>query len=136
NLKGDFTYYASANHTIEFGLSTIHYKLHPGKYGPAASGSQIVPAEVETEQAQESALYLSEKWNATDNLSIQAGIRYSLYNFLGPKNVNEYASGVPKQADNVLATKAYSGGDFIKTYSGPEYRLAVRYSLSPTFSIK
>jgi hypothetical protein len=136
NLKADFTYYANANHTIEFGLSTIRYKLHPGTYKPASDSSLIAPDDVETEHAQESALYLSEKWTVTDNLSIQAGLRFSMYNFLGPKNVNEYAPGVPKQEDNILATRRYSGGDFIKNYSGPEFRLSARYSITPDFSVK
>jgi hypothetical protein len=136
NLKADFTYYANPNHTVEFGLSTIRYRLHPGTYGPSAIESLILADTVEAEQAQESALYLSDKWTITDNLSIQAGFRYSFYNFLGPKRINEYAAGVPKQPDNILATKNYNGGDFIKTYHGPEYRLAMRYSLSPSFSVK
>jgi hypothetical protein len=34
NVKSDFTYYLNARHTIQFGLSAIHYKLNPGSYRP------------------------------------------------------------------------------------------------------
>jgi carboxypeptidase-like protein/TonB-dependent receptor-like protein len=136
NLKADFTHYLNSNHTIDFGVSTINYKLNPGSYQPKSPESMIIPDVLESENAQESAAYISDKWNITPDLSLQAGIRYSLYNFLGPKQVNEYAPGLPKEPENVLGTTKYGSGKFIKTYHGPEYRLGIRYSLSPDFSIK
>jgi len=59
-----------------------------------------------------------------------------MFNYLGPQSVNEYAPGIPKTADNIVATKNYAGGDFIKTYSGPEYRLSLKYEITDSFSIK
>ncbi|RYY31296.1 MAG: TonB-dependent receptor [Chitinophagaceae bacterium] len=136
NFKADFTHYLNANHTMEFGVSTINYKLNPGNYQPKSPESLIIPDVLQSEHAQESAVYLSDKWNISSDLSIQAGIRYSYYNFLGPKDVNIYAPGLPKEPDNLLETTKYGGGKFIKTYHGPEYRIGVRYSLSESFSVK
>ncbi|HTE25627.1 TonB-dependent receptor domain-containing protein [Flavitalea sp.] len=135
NFKADFTHYLS-NHTIEFGVSTINYKLNPGSYQPKSPESLIVPDVLQTENAEESAAYLSDKWSITPNLTLQAGIRYSLYNFLGPKDVNSYAPGLPKEPDNLLETTSYGSGKVIKTYHGPEYRLGLRYSLTESFSVK
>ncbi len=136
NLKADFTWYLNPEHTIDFGASTIRYKLHPGKYEPLGKESLIALDEVPAEQAQESAIYLSEKWNVTPALTIQAGARYSLYHYLGPGDINTYAPNLPKNPDNVLETKTYGKGDVIKTYHGPEWRLSARYALSPSFSVK
>jgi TonB-dependent receptor-like protein/carboxypeptidase-like protein len=136
NFKADFTHYLNANHTIEFGLNTINYKLKPGSYQPKSAESLIVPDVLQTENAQESAFYLSDKWTITPVLSLQAGVRYSVYNFLGPKDVNTYAPGLPKEPGNLLETTTFGSGKFIKTYHGPEYRLGIRYSLSPDFSVK
>jgi len=136
NFKADFTHYMNANHTIDFGLSTINYKLNPGSYQPKSAESLVIPDVLQTENAEESAVYLSDKWNITPGLSLQAGIRYSMYSFLGPKDVNDYAPGLPKEPENLLETKSYGSGKFIKTYHGPEYRLGIRYSLSESFSIK
>src|SRR5262249_11422713 len=121
---------------IDFGVSSIRYLLHPGTYEPLGAASLVVKDEVEAEHAMESAAYLSEKWNITNELSVQAGIRYSVYNYLGPKSVNEYAPGLPKTEDNVLQVKDYNKNKLINTYKGPEYRLAVRYSLSSSLSVK
>jgi len=135
-FKTDFNWYVNANHTIDFGVSSIRYLLHPGTYEPYGSASLVVKDEVEAEHAMESAAYLSEKWNITNELSIQAGIRYSVYNYLGPKSINEYAPGLPKTEDNVLHVNDYNKNKFINTYKGPEYRLAVRYSLTSSLSVK
>ena len=136
NVKADFTWYLSPEHTVDFGASTIRYKLNPGNYDPLGKESLIVPDKVAAEQAQESAIYLSEKWNVTPNLSVQAGARYSLYHYLGPGNINTYAPGLPKNEDNVVSVKTYGKGDVIQTYHGPEWRLSARYAITPSFSVK
>lgn len=136
NFKTDFNWYINANHTIDFGISSIRYRLNPGTYEPNSKQSLVVKDDMETEHALESAAYISEKWNITDALSLQAGLRYSIYNYLGPKNINEYAPGLPVTEDNLLQTKTYGKNKFIHTYHGPEYRLALRYSLTQSLSVK
>lgn len=136
NFKSDFNWYVNADHTIDFGLSTIRYRLNPGSYEPYAKESLVAPDIVQTEHALESAIYVGDKWTVNDNVSVQAGIRYSVYNYLGPKNVNLYPAGKPITEDNVLETKFYDNNKFIKTFGGPEYRLSARYSITPSFSIK
>ena len=64
------------------------------------------------------------------------GIRYSMYNYLGPKSVNEYAPGMPLSESSFTGTQQYGSGDFIQTYHGPEFRLSARYLLDPSSSLK
>ena len=132
----DFTYSPSANHTIDFGLNSIYYKLHPGSFEPSGSKSLVTPDVVQGEQALESAVYLGDKFTITPNLSLDAGIRYSLYNYLGPHDVYTYPPGQPRQADNIVDTISYPKGKDIKNYMGPEYRIAARVSLSDNASLK
>jgi hypothetical protein len=136
NFKSDFNWYINANHTVDFGVSSIRYRLHPGTYEPNSKQSLVVTDNMETEHALESAAYISEKWNITNALSLQAGLRYSIYNFLGPKTVNEYTPGLPITENNLVQSKTYDKNKFIHTYHGPEYRLAIRYSLTSSFSLK
>ena len=135
-LKAHFNYYLNSAHTLEFGLNSVNYKLDPGSFQPMGKGSQVIPDVVHTEQALESALYVSDRYTISDRFSIDAGIRYSMFNYLGPQTVNQYVPGIPKTVDNIIAAHPYSKGDFIKTYSGPEYRLSVKYEISDSFSIK
>lgn len=136
NFKSDFTYYLNTRNTISFGLNSIYYKLHPGTYGPNDAASLIIPDVVPAQQALESALYLGDKFDLNDDLSVSFGIRYSLYNFLGPQTVNNYAPGVPRSNTTLIDSTQYSSGKLIKTYGGPEIRLSARYNLGDNLSVK
>ena len=135
-LRANFSYYASASHTIEFGLNTLRYKLHPGYYVPVGSKSLVVPDTLQAEQAQESALYVSDHYTVTNALSLDAGLRWSLFNYLGPSVVNNYAPGVPLTVQTQTGTTPYGAGSVIKTYGGPEYRFSARYVVTENFSLK
>lgn len=135
-FRANFNYFLSAAHTLQFGLSTLHYKLHPGYYQPGDKGSLVTPVVLQSEQALESALYLSDKYSIGAAFSLEGGIRYSLFNELGPAQVNNYAPGLPVTEDNLVSTTAYGSGKTIKTYGGPEYRISARYLLTDNLSVK
>jgi len=135
-LKADFNYYPSNRHAVDFGLSSTYYKLSPGNFQPRGNKSLIVPDVVPDEQGIENAVYIGDKFDITDQLSISGGLRYSAYTYLGPKSVFQYVPGQAKTVNTITDTLAYGNNAAIKTYHGPEYRLALRYSLSPTASIK
>ncbi|MEO8108594.1 MAG: TonB-dependent receptor [Ginsengibacter sp.] len=136
NFKTNFNYFVNTKHSIEFGLSSILYKLDPGNYDPVGKESLVARDKVEAEQGLESALYVSDKYNITSALAIETGIRYSMFNVLGPGAFNVYPTGVPKTEDNIIATNVYAKNKFVKTYSGPEIRVSTRYAFSGDFSIK
>jgi len=135
-FRSNFNYYLSSSHTIEFGVNTLRYKLHPGSYLPVGSKSLVIPDTLQPEQALESAIYVSDHYTVTSALSIEAGLRWSVFNYLGPSAVNNYAPGLPITTDNLLNTTKYGSGSFIKTYGGPEYRLSARYVLTENLSLK
>ncbi|HXD79838.1 MAG TPA: TonB-dependent receptor, partial [Puia sp.] len=135
-VKANFNYYLSASHTIEFGLNTLRYRLHPGHYFPVGNKSLVVPDTLHAEQAQESALYLSDHYTVTNSLSIEGGLRWSVYNYLGPAAVNNYATGIPLTTQTQTGTTDYPAGKIIRTYGGPEYRISARIVLDENFSIK
>ncbi len=135
-FKAHFNYFLSASHTLEFGVSTLHYKLHPGSYLPVGGKSLVIPDTLQPEQALESALYLSDHYTVNNSISIEGGIRYSVFNYLGPSQVNNYAPGQPITTDNQTGTTTYSSGKIIKTYGGPEYRLSTRFVLTDNLSLK
>lgn len=135
-FKAHFNYYLNNSHTIDFGVNSIYYKLNPGYFNPDGKSSLVVPDQMEKEQALESALYVNDKYNVTNAFTLEAGIRYSLYQFLGPKTINTYAPGLPITESNMTGTVNYDKGKTIQNYSGPEYRFAVRYAFTDSFSIK
>lgn len=136
NLKADFTHYVNDKHTLTYGLNSIYYKLNPGTYLPNGHESLVMPDIVAPEQALESALYLGDKYDITPEFSVSAGVRFSIFNYLGAKTVNYYAPGLPRNDINLTETITYGKNKVINTYNGPEVRASARYAFSPTFSVK
>lgn len=136
NFKSDFNYYLSSKHTIDFGVSTIRYNLNPGKYQPLGSQSLVKLNELAPEQAFESAVYVGDRFDLSSNLSMDLGVRYSMYNYMGPKSVNLYAPDLPKSESNIIGATSYNKGEIAKTYHGPEFRMSARYQLRDDLSVK
>lgn len=136
NLKADFNYYMNSKHTLEFGAGSILYKSNPGTYKPVGPESLAKTDIVSQEQGLESAVYIGDKYNITPVLSVNYALRFSSFQYYGPQTVYSYAPGLPREETNQVGSKDYSKGEVIKSYMGPEYRVALRFIVSPDFSIK
>ncbi len=135
-FRADFTYTPNYRHSISYGINSIYYKLHPGSFTPQGAQSLVKPDVIPAEQALESAIYLGDQYAITPKLSVNAGIRYVMYNYLGPRDVNNYAEGLPRDTSTITGKTNYTSGKFIKTYQAPEIRIAFRYAISDSTSIK
>jgi len=135
-FKADFTYTTTTNHKIDFGLNSTWYKLHPGNREPSNERSLILPAELEQEQALESALYLGDEFDLNGRISLAAGLRYNFYMNFGPKTQANYISGLPRTTETVTDTTYYGSGDLVKFYSAPELRLSTNIKLDLNNSVK
>lgn len=136
NFRADFNYSPVNKHKFDVGVNSIYYRLHPGAFRPSGTQSLVAPNILPQEQALESALYAGDQYSITSKLSVNAGLRYALYDYLGAHDVYTYVLGLPKNANTIADTLRYSAGKTIKTYHGPEYRVAVRYALSANASVK
>jgi len=136
NFKADFSYVINPKHTLDFGVSSIYYKLKPGTFTPRGTESLILPDTLQPEQALESAIYIEDKFEVNPRLSITAGIRFSFYQYLGPKTVNNYLPGFPVDYIYENGTETFGSGKTIKNYGGPEYRASMRYSIFDNLSLK
>lgn len=136
NFKTDFEYYLNTTQAFDFGISTIRYKLNPGFLEPYSQESVVLEDKVSAEQAFEHAAYFTHRFNPGSKLSISTGLRYSMFNYLGPQAERIYTPGQPVTPSNLNETKEYGKGKFIQNYHGPEIRFSVRYAFSNMFSIK
>ncbi len=135
-LRGHFIYYMDNRHTIDFGFNNIYYTLKPGSLRPYDNSSLVEEDIISNEQALESAVYVGDKFDVSNAFSLEAGLRYSLFNYLGPKNINTYLPGAPKTEDNITGVQDFDSWKVAKTYGGPEYRLSMRYIFGNQYSIK
>jgi hypothetical protein len=136
NAKADFTYLFSSRHTFTAGVSSIFYKLAPGDLEPDGEESLVVPIHLQKEQATENALYFGDNFEISPKTSLYAGVRYSFYNSLGPKDVYLYQEGQPLSGNTLIDTVHYGAGKSTARYSGFEPRVSLRYILTNSSSVK
>lgn len=134
--RAHFSYAPSSDHQINFGGSLINYRLDPGSIKPSMAESIISPKQLERETALEGSLYLSDEWTVSEKFSVQAGLRFTHYMFLGPKKVFNYLGTAARIEDNIVDSTLYKSGAVVQRYGGPEYRLSLRYSLGVNTSLK
>jgi hypothetical protein len=134
--RADFDYAINTKHDVDFGITTVHYKLQPGTLIPNSNQSLVIKNTVETEQGLESAIYAGDHINVSKKFSLTAGARLSVFNYLGPHTVYDYVPGLPREESTIHDSTIYAKGAIIKTYIEPEIRLTARYSLTENSSVK
>ncbi|HLN56134.1 MAG TPA: TonB-dependent receptor [Bacteroidales bacterium] len=134
-FRADFNLF-HGNNEFNFGLDLTRYSVSPGSYSPANDSSIIVKREIGKERGIEGALYVEDKIALSDILSLNMGIRFSSFLITGPSSVMVYNSGSPKSVSTINDTIYYGAGRIIRTYGGPELRIAANFRLEDNKSLK
>ncbi|MFT3752210.1 MAG: TonB-dependent receptor [Paludibacter sp.] len=129
NFKYDFQYFLNEKNTLSMGLNGIYHTIVPGQLETTAT-SQINPLKLQNKYAIDNALYISNSWKPSYNLSIDYGFRLSVYNLLGAGDFYNYLNGA------VTDTTHYNSGEIVKTYVNVEPRLNVAYIINDNNSLK
>lgn len=129
NVKQDFQYFSN-NHILRFGLQGTHHQITPSDI-TATSNSSINPLSIEKRYGLEFGAYLSDEWKLNEKLNLLFGLRLSQFSLLGPGQINTYNTNA-----EVISSKTYKSGDFIKNYLNLEPRFSASYALNDKNSIK
>lgn len=132
--KLHFRHRLTEKQVLTYGLSMQHYNVQAGKYEPVGDASYIKTDQLQREKALESAAYISYELPLTDKLSVSAGLRYSMFNALGPRDVNYYEDDQLPSEETLVETRHETG--VIKTYQAPEFRLSALYAIQENLSLK
>ncbi len=124
------------NNTINYGLSTKYYSVNPGRIEPSGDNSDVATRIIPKEQALEGAIFIGDEIKISDRFLVDLGLRYAFFAALGEASQRRYNENQPRNESTVRDTVAYSSGEIIKTYGGPELRLSARYLITPDLSIK
>lgn len=134
-LKSGFNY-QEGKHKINFGWQFLNYQFNPGSLEPESSQSNAKNVQLDKQYSIENAYYGADEWALNEKLSVEAGLRLSLFASFGSATVYQYKENTPREVTNVSDTLKFKGGENIKTYVGLEPRLSFRWMTSPTGSIK
>lgn len=133
--RADFRFLSKSDHEMQFGVNSTYYKNNRGDILPFGPESNLKPVALGQENGLEAALYFSDKIELWNRLSIAAGLRYSFFAELGPKEKYEYYDGF-MDLNNVKSIKNYEKGKIIHHYSKPELRTSMKYAIAPDISLK
>jgi hypothetical protein len=131
-----FTQGINDKNTLEYGAAITLYQLDRGTVEPYGEKSLRVPIELGEEQGVESALYISDAYDVLPWLNITAGLRFTLFNPLGPRTVYTYNEGAPKDTRYINDTLTFDKGEAIKWYFEPDIRAAVNIRTDADGTVK
>jgi hypothetical protein len=103
---------------------------------PIGSESLILPKKLATEKAIETGLYLSDEYKITDALSLNYGVRYSVFFAFGPSLVYKYIGDAPRSVQTRIDSIYYPKNSISETEGSPEFRFSARYKTGALSSIK
>ena len=135
SAKAEF-HYQRGSHKVTFGGQSVFYGFDPGTLTPSTPESSIKMVQMERQRSLENALFIGDAITLNEKYSLEAGLRVSSFTALGPATVNVYQPGLPLETSTIIDTLHFEKGETIKTYHGLEPRLSLRYSITPTFSVK
>jgi hypothetical protein len=135
-LRNDLTQILHRKHTLNYGIDLTLYLLDRGSLEPYGEGSLKSPVHHGKEQGLSGGLYLSDEYEILPWLNLSAGFRFSLYSYLGPRQVFIYAESDRRDARLITDTLDFGAGEIIKWYSAPQLRLALNVATDPNGSVK
>jgi hypothetical protein len=137
SIKPDFSYYLNTKNTLSFGGQIIYYNFNPGQ-ATAISGGEARSIGLPNKYAIEMAAYVGNEQKLTEKLSLQYGIRYSQYNYLGKGNafILDEVNSVLGERKIIKNVQQFSRGETIQTYGNWEPRFAANLNLNKSTSLK
>ena len=135
-LKQHFILETKKKHLINFGFEGIQYKNDPNQIDPRGESSTVLQERISREVGREMALFLNDDFELSPKLAISVGLRYSLFQALGPDSIFVYEDGSPLSEQSIVDTIPYTTGDVITSYGGFEPRLSIRYRIGKDASVK
>lgn len=124
------------DHEVSIGVNSTRYTVQRGDYLPLKENSSVIPRSFQPEKALESALFISDLWKLNEKFTIEGGLRFNNYLYLGPQSINIYANGQPMLRENIIDSTYYGENELIESFNNMDYRLAANYLINEDLSVK
>lgn len=133
--KLKFRYTGFNNHTIDIGAQTVRYSIDPGVRTPLEN-SWITQQITSSELGNEYSAFINNVWDIGLNTSMQLGLRYTQYYYIGPHTIYSYLDGQPRLPVYVVDSTVFAQGDIINQYGAFEPRFSFRQVINDYSSVK
>lgn len=130
SLKEDFQYFKDYRNTISFGLHAVYHRYLPGQIALEDERTSFY-YKVKNKYAFETAAYVSNEHTVSDIIKLEYGLRFSLFNVMGPGDVHTFDNN-----GKLISTETFGKGKAIKKYSALEPRFSSSFYIGQSSSIK
>lgn len=131
-LKSELTWIPTPKHNLRFGVHNVFHDCIPGHFDVEAG--EGVAFNIPTTQhylGNELSIYVHDEWDISRHWKLNMGVRYTNYNHLGP-----FKRYVTDEFGQLTDSILYPAGKSIAQYNRAEPRLALRWLIDSTTSIK
>ncbi|MES2513317.1 MAG: TonB-dependent receptor [Bacteroidota bacterium] len=136
SVKPDFTYYLNSKNTIRFGAQGIVFTFKPGTATITSQDGISSPIGLDNQYGVEYAAYVDNEQKLSNRFTLQYGLRWSAFNYMGKGTKYTYRDTIPNESRPLDGEEKIASGETIKTYNNPEPRLAINYTINDKSSIK
>jgi hypothetical protein len=135
SFKPDFTYFLNSKNTMRFGAQALFYDFKPydatGKFENAT-----LTFNSDKRYGVEYSAYVGNEQKILPRLTVEYGLRVSIYNYLGKGKAYYFRDTIPNTTLPLNETRTFKSGEVISDYVNPEPRLAANYVINNYSSIK
>ena len=135
NVKPEFTYFLNTNNEITFGGDILLYRFKPAD-AVGVSDGESTDISLDEKKALESSLYIGNQQTLTPEISMQYGLRFSNYTYLGDATVYNFNDTIPGSRRTVVSSREADNFENIESYRNLEPRFSIKYQFEPTTSLK
>ncbi len=135
SFEPEFTLFLTPGNIVRFGAHGIIYEFEPANAVGVSEG-EVTDLTLPKKFAIESSLFIENEIDIGEKLSLNYGLRFSMFNYTGEGTAYEYAESTPGLRRPVVSSQEYDQWESIKTYNNLEPRLSLKYQLNDKQSFK
>ena len=135
NLKPEFTYFINPKNELSFGGEFLLYNFEPAN-AVGVSNGEIRDVSIDQKYAAESSLYIDNIQDIGPKVTVQYGLRFSHFRYIGPGQYYAFDEQPAGTRRNVTDTLTATSGEVIRSYNNLEPRISLKYQLNSQTSIK
>ncbi|MEP0366048.1 MAG: TonB-dependent receptor [Cyclobacteriaceae bacterium] len=135
NFKQQFSWFVNTNNEVSFGGEALLYRFLPAEVEGSSAGERQ-DFSLDTRKGLETSLYLGNEQRVTSQLTLQYGLRFSNFSYLGAGTVYHFNDTTAGSRRTVVSETQADKLENIKSYNNLEPRFGFNYQLNQSTSVK
>ncbi|CAM9961250.1 unnamed protein product, partial [Chrysoparadoxa australica] len=134
-FKPELSYFINPRNELSFGGDINFYRFQPAEAIGISLG-ESTDISLDEKQSLENAVFIDLKQDIGNRFTLQYGLRFSNFNYMGGPDKFTYGDTIPGRKRPVISVEETSKGEIISSYNNFEPRASIKYQLNKSSSIK